>query len=253
LFVIINRDSPRIKKRNKVVINGQEVILSKEEYIQHLNALNEAKAEKERVRQFEIAEQRQAFLLKIKELKDTIKDDADSCEDAIIKKVLTAMYKTRINNNEDYERLKFLYNDGELRTNIEVREYDKHVSNIKHINNFDSERHTNNTLGFFIPFLISFILALIAFTQELTIYISLPVSLVVALTAGCFGCLISSYNNISNAEEYGISADDDRVQDETNNAKVGTVSIIGGTVHTLHKTKNAVKDLTNVDGWKEMK
>lgn len=117
---------------------------------------------------------------------------------------------------------------------------------------FDKERHCRNTVYFLLPFFTVFGLSVKYLWDEWSI-IGPMLSLLLALFASMFGMLLSNSINIAMAKKYDLPDDDRRVQEEINKRKAGLFAMLFSIFYIGNKTKNAIKDISNVDSWKEMK
>ena len=70
--------------------------------------------------------------------------------------------------------------------------------------------------------------------------------------AGILNSLHASHVNVDIGQQTDMT-DTKRFEKEKNNATYGKVGIIGGTLYSAHHIKKNVKELTNVDSWKELK
>ena len=143
------------KNANSLKVNGVTINLTDEEI--------------EKQKQLE----RDNFQRKKEDLKNRIKKDRDETEDFIRKRVLDGILSRGAYTEADFNRMKFMYNDGKLRSNEEVSNYDRHQSYATERKNYASECRRNNAIGFWIPFLIVFIIFCFIFND----IIFLPVSL----------------------------------------------------------------------------
>lgn len=216
--------------------NGVNINLNKEELdkIEHQLVLED-------LERYKI--QREALMTKMKK-------DRETTDDLIRQKVLDKLLSIRIANQVDLNRVKFLYNDGKLRSNEEVESYDKQFIYEKERMNFDQERHKVNFAAFVIPFLSVGLITMIACDD---ILFGMPLGLLFGLIGGFFGTLIGYKINIDKAKEYGIPDDNPSVQNEKLKHKIGVASGITAGISIYHNTKNTIKDIKNVDSWKEMK
>lgn len=181
------------------------------------------------------------------ELKNKIQKDRDETEDYVRKRVLDGILCRSMFTESDYERTKFMYNDGRLRSNEEVANYDRFQSYTKERANYTKECKKNNAIGFWIPFLIVFIFFCLLFHDIMF----LPVSLLFGLIAGFIGLMIGYKTNIRNAKTYGVSSDDPVLKNEK--AKFST-GVISGTVAAgliIHNTKKNAKELMDVNSWEK--
>lgn len=180
-------------------------------------------------------------------LKNEIINDRDLTDDYVRKKVLTELLNIPIITEADYERVDFMYNNGRLRTNEEVHNYDLIHTYQTRKQEYDKSRHKTNALAFWLPFLPTLIIFCLIFNDIMFF----PVALLFALIAGYIGMMIGYKTNVDNAKNFGLPADDPSVIDEK---RKFTSSVVGGTVAAgsiIHNTKKAVEDVANVDSWKE--
>lgn len=248
----LKEEKSRETTSHSVRVHGQDIYLDQKSYEEY----RKKKADEEqRVIEEQNAEQeiiREEFKNLVSELKDKIYKSYLYCNDNIDKQVFNSLLQTEIKNETDYERLQFVYNDGKLRSNEEVNDYDWQIQCQKYRENFNTERHKVNIIAFFLPFTLTFTF-FTALLWKSWRYISLLPSAFLAFIAGHIGMIVGYKINLSNAELYGIPKDDPAVKAERIKK---TSAVIGGAVAAgsiIHHTKSAVKDITNVDGWKEMK
>lgn len=224
------------KNQNDIRINGVVINLSDEE---------KRKAE----RQKQQKEQQQFNQVK-EYLFSVIYEDWDKTEDIIRKKVLENLLERKIETIDDLAKLDFLYNDGKLRTNEEADYIERFFKYQKERENFDQHCHKVNVYSFLIPFFCVFIITCL-FAQDIIF------GPLLGLTFGLFASLIGAYighdSNIQDAEEYCVPNDNPRLRNEILNKKAAIMAIISSSVVTGHHIKKAIKDIANVDGWKEMK
>ena len=192
----------------------------------------------------------QKFKIEKETLLTEMKKDRETTEDLIRQKVLDKLLNIEISNKTELERVIFLYNKGELRSNEEVENYDKQLLYETERINFDQERHKVNFAAFVIPFLSVGLITMIACND---ILFGIPLGLLFGLIGGFFGTLIGYKINLNKAKEYGIPDDNPSVQNEKLKHKIGVASGIAAGISIYHNTKNTIKDIKNVDSWKEMK
>lgn len=219
-----------------VKTNGVDINLTKEDLAEIEHQLILEDIERHNVEQ-------EALITKMKK-------DRETTSDLIRQKVLDKLLSMRTINQTELDRVKFLYNNGKLRSNEEVEDYDRKITYEKERENYNKERHSVNFAAFMIPFLAVGLITMIACND---ILFGLPLGLLFGLMAGFFGMLIGYSININKAKEYGIPDDDPRVQDEKLKRKIGIASGVAAGISIYHNTKNTVKDIKNVDSWKEMK
>ena len=173
----------------------------------------------------------------------------NSTDEFIRKKVLEQILNIPIYVESDYERVNFMYNNGRLRSNNEVHNFD--LKKTYHTRQAQYKRSCKKTsaIAFWAPFWIVFLIGSAAMHD----IIFLPVALLFGLIAGFIGMMIGYSINIDEAKTYELAKDDPAVVDEKSKL---TSSLISGAVAAgsiVHNTKKAVKDVTNVDSWKELK
>lgn len=237
---IISRSSNETDNLHTVKINGIDVQITDEE-------LSEMKRK-------DIEEQKNIFMFEKERLIALIKADAECSEDLLRRKVLEELLRKKIENIDDLDYVEFLYNDGNLRTNEEVKDVETRIKYADHIKDYDTERHTVNFIAFFIPFFSTLAIVLFCFNKKTSItVVEFVISLVPAFIVGMIGMLIGYSTNIKNAKKYGIPDNDPRVQKEKLKQKVGVASSIAAGVSMTKSTKKAIKDISNVDSWDKMK
>lgn len=166
------------------------------------------------------------------------------------KRIIDNALSRGVKNRKDYKRLLFIYNIGDLRTQEEIDEYDY----LHNREEYDSKRHVVNTFAFLIPFAAVFLLIFFGVDdfRELW-FIGIPVALCGGLAAGIVGAIVGYSINISLADDYGLSENDPLVRNEKNKRTVAIIAGITSAVSIGKHTKKSVKDVANVDSWKEMK
>ena len=70
--------------------------------------------------------------------------------------------------------------------------------------------------------------------------------------ASCLNALHSSHKNINTGYQMDMT-DTKRFDKEVKNELYGKASLIGNTLNSIHHTKKSIKELSDVDSWKEMK
>lgn len=242
LIITKHRPDPSTIKSNEtelksnMKVNGVDIHLSPEE----INKIESNKAES----------QYEQFLGAKDNLIKSIITDMNKTDDLIRKKVLEALLKRKVETIDDYIQLDYLYNDGKLRSSEEADYMERYFKYQNERNNYDKERHKINTLSFVIPFLSIFFITCAATNN---IIFGIPLGLLFGLSGALIGMSIGYSINIKKANEYGMPHNDPRVVQEINKRRASILAIIGVTITTAHHTKNAVKDVINVESWKEMK
>ena len=238
ITLVSEKKKPANKNVNKISENeklcGVNIQLSEEEkkaIAQKIEADDIAKFNK----------QKEELLMKIKQCKE-------SSSDLLINKILDAILKIEINDFISYERVKFIFNDGDFRTNEEVEYFDKQFATQDKRDNYDKERKNISLWSFLISFLISFMISAGAFNDV----ILLPVALLIGILFGTIGLAVGHSINLSNAKDYCIPDNDPRVQDEKHKLDAAAIALIVESASMINHSKNAVKNVTNVDSWKEM-
>lgn len=189
------------------------------------------------------------FIIKKDELRNRIKNDMDATDDCIRKKVLNEILNIPIFVESDYERVKFMYNNGRLRTNSEVHNYDLSKTYTTRRQEYDRSRHKTNIIAFWGPFIPTMLIFCLIFNDIMFF----PVALLFALIAGYIGMMIGYKTNVDNAKNFELPANDPSVIDEKRKFTSGVVGGIGAAGSIVHNTKKTVKDISNVDDWKKMK
>ena len=189
------------------------------------------------------------FIIKKDELRNRIKNDMDATDDCIRKKVLNEILNIPIFVESDYERVKFMYNNGRLRTNSEVHNYDLSKTYTTRRQEYDRSRHKTNIIAFWGPFIPTMVIFCLIFNDIMFF----PVALFFALIAGFIGMMIGYKINIDDAKTYELPPNDPSVVDEKRKFTSGVVGGIGAAGSIVHNTKKTVKDISNVDDWKKRK
>lgn len=208
------------------------------------------------------ARRRYDLMLKIEELRESIRDDAlrfreddtPELKDAneYMASELEELLAAEIETEEQYDEIYWLYNYGELRTEEEVleRENARRAERYVSSGDFDRDCATTNAAAFWIPFVVTFVIVFFAIDFW---PIGIPVGIFVALIPGAIGMAIGHRLNLLRADTNGIQAGNPRVAYERR--ELDTLAV-GGAVTTArlaHRARKTVGDITNVDGWKHMK
>lgn len=185
-------------------------------------------------------------------IQTTLKRMIDSVHNKSDKEILEAIYSIKCETQEDFDYKVYLFNDGDLRPEEEVWEIMnyRYAKNNDNLYNFNKERHIVNTLAFFVPFGFIFFVIMIASKWEILV---LPIAIIAALFISMIVMLIGNKHNIDTAEAYGIPDNDQSLENEKLKNKIGLASSAIAAGSIIHNTKKAIKDITNVDSWKEMK
>lgn len=247
------RKKPNIpKKKYKVVVNGQKVVLNEQEYQCYIDNAMTERHKKEQQRLDAIQKDKEDFENLIVILRKCIKEAFDNCNDLVKKKVYQALLESKIENHMDYDKVCFLYNNGNLRTAEEVDEYNKQIRNTIKNESYNFDRHVINFMCFIIPFAFTFFVLYTSVFKELFFW-RIPFSIMPAIFFSIIGLAIGGSINISRAENYEISLDDPRVKSERAKRAAAITGAVTSAVGTVHCIKSAAKDIGNPDGWKEMK
>ena len=223
--------SPPEDKNNSFKVNGVDITLTDEELKEQQKLVNDE------------------FNNRKENLRNKIRNDMNSTDDYVRKKVLEQILNIPIFVESDYERVSFMYNNGQLRSNDEVHNFDLKKTYHTRQAQYNRSRHKTNAIAFWAPFWGVFLISAAAFGDV----IFLPVALLFALIAGYIGMMIGYKINVDKATIYELPKDDPAVVDEKRKL---TTSVVAGAVSAgsiVHNTKKAVKDVTNVDSWKELK
>ena len=230
-------DYSSLHLNSTIEVNGVHIHLTDKE----LKKIEESKHQKEKEKFNEDKE----------ELLNEIKRDLSSCDDIIKRKVLEELLKHPLETRKDYDRLKYVYNYGDLRSNEDVKQYDHYINTKEQRENFDKERHKRNILIPLLSFVIVFIIVLAACNSDM--FIGIPLGIFFGLLAAYIVMMIGYKVNINNAKEYCIPDNDPRVVDEKRKRAVGIASGIAAGVSIGRHAKSNTKELLNPDSWKEMK
>lgn len=175
----------------------------------------------------------------------------DSVLQSLHSEVSDYLTSKEIHNKDDYDEVVFIYNEGVLKTKEEVDEY----KYLKNLSKFDNSRHIVNFCFFFFPFAIVFCLIFFGVKDFIDLwFLGIPLSLIPAGFISIITMIIGYNINISNAKYiYNLDDDEPSVQKEVMKKKMGILSaIVSGAVIT-HNTKKGLKEISDVDSWKEMK
>lgn len=240
------------KKENKEIITVGDKRIVVKDNIAETNGVKIEITDEEikKIKDKEKKEQNKNFSKSKKELLSKIRDSIEICDNVIDKKVLIKLLKHPLETKEDFDRLTYIYNSGNLRSNEDVRHFDHYVKTKKERESFNNERHKVNVLAVFIPFITVFFIVFIKVGFPL---FGVPLGLLAGGFAGYIGMIIGYNINISNAKYYCIPDDDPRVIDEKRKRAVGIASGIASGISIGRHAKSNAKELLEPDSWKEMK
>lgn len=187
-------------------------------------------------------------------LKDEIicilKTDLCSRTNVSEKSFVNYLLNEKISNYDELNRIIFAYNDGDLRSYEELNNYDNKKKHWFLYKNYNFVRHLINTACLLVPFGLMLNKTLKMSKNNILLFpIGLTLSLFVSYICGMFGYTL----NIGLASYCGIAEDDPKVCSERIKRKLGIFAGAVGGISTIKHTKKNIKDITNVDSWKEMK
>lgn len=204
--------------------------------------------------------ERAGYELKLQEehLKDLIKDSiARLSEDRtpelrkaneFVRGKMEELLAIPVENESDLEYLAWRYNGGELRTEDEIASCD-YVRTGK----FDSECAQTNAFVIVLFVLIGFLIPFVAFIKEGDVGVGFVLGVFLAMFFGLIGAIISHSTNLAVAKQNRIPDDNPRVQHERRRRNEAILGTVASAAAIGHHTKKTVKDIANVDSWKEMK
>lgn len=172
----------------------------------------------------------------------------------IKQKVLKTMIKD-FTTKEDLDYRTWLYNDGKLRSNWEVEEYEaeRKKALYRSSTNFDTSSKMTNTICFIIPFTFCFAAVMSKPDAKSLWFIYLPIALLLA-SFFCFISMMIGYSlNIKRGKRKGLEDTDQRMLNEKYKRNLGAVTGAISGVSTYHHAKRSLKDFMNVESWKELK
>lgn len=211
------------------------------------------------VREFQ---RRVRFNQKINSLRDTLKLQLESLEEddtpelrevnAFMAYKLRELLDVHINDEKTLEYIEWLYNYGKLRTEEEIAARTKtiNIANYLQSGSYDSDCFNNNFLFGLVGFVLGF--GLIMSSGILWVF-RLPLGIFIGGVVWLIAGIISRTININLAKKHNIPINHPSVMKERINRGVFIGSTIGAVAHTVSHAKKSVKDITNVDAWKEMK
>lgn len=184
------------------------------------------------------------------DLIELLKYDMQNRGDLHEKMFINYLLNQTIENEEDLQRIIFAYNEGNLISYKELEIYDKQSKHKFLVRNFDIVRHIVNIIFLFCP--SGFILyKTIKISQENIVLF--PLGIMLSLAAGIFFGIAGNSFNIGLAKSCGLLDSDERVQAEITKKKIGIASGVISTISIGRNIKNGLKEISDVDSWKEMK
>lgn len=153
-----------------------------------------------------------------------------------------------LTNESDYEHVRWLYNYGNLRTKNEI---------YVHSGQFEKDCSRSNLITFSILFVFGFFIPVIACSGDGDIKFGFFMGTLPGICLGCFfgliGLAISHHSNASAGQELNVQEAEPIIAKEIRGRNTAIASAALGAAVTMHNAKKAVKDISNVDSWKEMK
>lgn len=234
-----------------VIEHGVEITLTDKEYKQYQKErkkiLEEARLKMQQIDYQKLVDDNNSLLIKVTK---SIKEEPSP----IKRKVLQTLLKDAT-SKEDLEYRTWLYNEGKLRSNWEVEDYNRIKKKEAYRNgtNFDTSSKVTNVACFLIPFTICIAVIMSKPDASALWFIYLPVAVLVACFFSFISMMLGYSLNISRGKRKGLPESDIRLQNERAKRNIGAVSgaVAGASVY--RHTKKAVKDIANVDSWKELK
>lgn len=205
-------------------------------------------------REEEERKEREEFEKKVKELNDKILEQYKICTNDKIKELFYLIYCLEANNETDYQEKLWQFNDGELRTPNEVEEHLEELkkSDYYKSGDFDFTCMLVNFIAFSIPFFSSLFITIAVIGWNLW-FIGLPIGLLLGLLGALIGMTIGHKINISNAENHNVPASNPNVQFSKKELNIAKIASPLAAIGILHHIKKGIKDISNVDGWKDIK
>lgn len=205
-------------------------------------------------------EKQETLSREIKNLKDAIQNNIETRErlggelnDFYIQEY-KKLLELPLNNIDDLEHVSWLFNYGNLRTDNE-----KYV----HSGRFKADCIRRNYGVPITMFLIGFLPIIIPFIKEfytpytnswlIGAFLGFFPAAIVGLLLGLIGSIISHSINASVAKNMNTSESIKIAREEALKRNISIGATVAAVTHTAYKAKGAVKDVANVDGWKEMK
>lgn len=179
-----------------------------------------------------------------------LENDMNNREDFHEKMFIKYLLNQKMETKDDLRRIIFAYNNGELLSYKDLYVYDKQYEHIFLKKNFNFVRHVINFIFLFTPF--SFILYKTINMSKKNIIV-LPLGIVLALLTGIFFGIAGNSFNIWLANYGGLDKSDERVVSERTKRKIGIGAGIVSVFSIGKNVKNGIKDIADVDRWKEMK
>lgn len=184
------------------------------------------------------------------DLIELLKYDMENREDVHERMFINYLLNQNIDNVSDLERIIFAYNEGNLISYEELYVYDKQAEHKFFVKHFNVIRHLINTLFLFGP--SGFILYKTVQTAKDNIVL-VPLGIILSLFSTVFFGIAGNTFNLGLAHICGLQDSNEIVQDEKIKRKIGIASGIISSVSIGKSLKKGIKDIANVDSWKEMK
>ena len=242
----------KFSRKVKIKQNGVEITLTSSEYRKYLEEQKKKIEEQKAIERENANKAHEAFLNKNKELNNNIEITINNCNDIVIKKVLESILEITPETEEALDTKIWLFNNGKLRTNEEVNSHEKEIYNAKHREVYDAERHLITFLSCIISFILTFVISALALPADLD-ELRFVIAAWLGLIGGLIGSAIGHTINIANAEDYGLPLSHPSVEKERIARGIDIAGVAIGSASAIKNAKNAAKDITNVDGWKEFK
>lgn len=259
-FVIIGRVAEKDSDEQKP-IETENNFYDISETVSFVSTLEQARVVKEK----------HELRKKIESLKRDIRNEIENLEretdpelklanNFIINELKTLLDKD-VRNENDYEYLSWRYNYGNLRTSNEKMEQARReaAKEYKESGQMEKDIRNDKIHGFFAPFILALILGFVILASLIGCLdygdwiVCLFLASIPATVAGLIGLAVSTDVSTKRAMDIGVPANDKRIKEEKAKQTALTISLVAGAASNIKHAEKGLKDLENVDNWKQMK
>lgn len=196
---------------------------------------------------------RKRIQTEISYLKNLDSPDVKEASDFLINE-LEGLYEMPINSKKELDYAEWLFNNGKLRTQSEIIQRRQDKRNYQYIKSGDYEMDCfiNKTLwgagGFIIPAAI----CIAKWWKSMWVFSIIPAIFIGGISS-LIGMYIASEMNVERAKKYKVPPDHPRYIHDKNEMTVAKAAGVISAVSVGKHTKKAIKNVANVDSWKEFK
>lgn len=173
---------------------------------------------------------------------------------------METLLNVRITTPELLEYNEWLFNYGNLRTDEEIAQRNKEVHDDYYVRSgqFGKDCAKTSFAAYAVPFVIGFVIPVAWCCSEFKdfgfgVFMGFLPGIIVGSFFALIGGAIGHSMNVSAGKALSTPAAAPVIRDQQIKRGAAITGAVVGATSAYRNTKRAVKDLTNVDGWKQMK